>query len=63
MGQMNGSLSMHGRLGSSPARHSPTSHHLRSSSSTSSLSLAQEPVAPATLRKDMNFVQCVTSAR
>ena len=51
--------------GSAAARQGthPTSHHLRSSSSTSSLSLAQETVPPATLRKDMNFVQCVMSAR
>ena len=61
-GMMNGSLKSLGRLGSSPSWGSPTSYHIRNSSSASSLSLAPEAI-PVTQRKDMKFVPCVASSR
>lgn len=66
-GMMNGALKPHRRLGagtgSSPmGQGSPTSHHLHSSSSASSLSLGPE-IIPVTPRKDMTFVPCVASSR
>lgn len=55
-------MKSHGRLGSSPSRGSPTSYHIRNSSSASSLSLAPEYIT-STPRKDMTFVPCAASAR
>ena len=59
---MNGSIKSLARLGGSPSRGSPTSYHIRNSSSASSLSLAPEFIT-STAHKDMTFVPCAASAR
>ena len=62
LGMANGSMKSLARHGSSPSRSSPTSHHLRNSSSASSLSLAPDFIA-STARKDMTFLQPAAGAR
>ena len=62
LGLMNGSIKSLARLGSSPSRNSPTSYHLRNSSSASSLSLAPD-IITSTAHKDMTFLQSAAGAR